>query len=208
MPVRAQLDTPELGRRMLTALRAAAGATAAAVADGGAEGSAEGGGSHARRPRAAIVIGTDVPGLTAEVLSAAARALADDNNSSSSGGSHTEPGPPYDAIIGPSEDGGYYLIGLSPSALDSPAAAKLFDGIPWSTPAVAAATREAARAACVRLAPEAALPRLRDVDTVDDLRAWVADEAGSAADESELLQLARRLLAEERGGGATAAAEG
>ncbi len=63
--------------------------------------------------RQVVAIGTDSPWLTPEEIEQAFTALE-----------HA------DVALGPSEDGGYYLIGLS-----RPAPA-LFDGIAWSTAAV------------------------------------------------------------------------
>ena len=67
----------------------------------------------------AIVIGTDCPVMSVEVLRAAAAALAS-----------------VDAIVVPAEDGGYVLIGMR-----QPDAA-VFCGIEWGEPAVLAQTRQ------------------------------------------------------------------
>jgi rSAM/selenodomain-associated transferase 1 len=66
-----------------------------------------------------------------------------------------------DVVLGPCEDGGYYLIGLSSKI------PQIFEGIPWSTPAVAMMTVEKARelGKTVTL-----LPQWYDVDTIDDLK--------------------------------------
>ena len=90
------------------------------------------------------VIGTDCPGLTAEILALAFDALA-----------------AADVVLGPATDGGYYLIGLRRMI------PKLFQDIPWSTDRTLAATLEAARrvGARVRL-----LVPLDDVDRPEDLR--------------------------------------
>jgi uncharacterized protein len=66
-----------------------------------------------------------------------------------------------DVVLGPSDDGGYYLVGIR---VAQPA---LFDGIPWSTDAVLATTLERARSLGVRVA---VLPAWFDVDTEGDLR--------------------------------------
>ena len=66
-----------------------------------------------------------------------------------------------DAVLGPSDDGGYYLIGLPRPA------PMLFDNIPWSTGAVREATL--ARAAEAGLSASL-LPPWYDVDTAHDLR--------------------------------------
>ena len=62
--------------------------------------------------------------------------------------------------LGPAEDGGYWCI-----AADEPFPA-LFDGIPWSTPEVAARTLDAAARAGLRVET---LPICYDIDTPADL---------------------------------------
>jgi rSAM/selenodomain-associated transferase 1 len=66
-----------------------------------------------------------------------------------------------DGVIGPSEDGGYYLIGLRRPCPE------LFSGIAWSTGRVLAQTRARARRAGRRFR---VLPTWYDVDTARDLR--------------------------------------
>ncbi len=73
-----------------------------------------------------------------------------------------------DLVVGPAEDGGYYLIGLK-----RPCRA-LFDGIPWSGPAVLAETL--GRASAQRL-QVSTLPAWFDVDTPDDLARLLRDLA-------------------------------
>ncbi len=90
-----------------------------------------------------VLVGSDCPGLTADLLAQALDALARN-----------------DIVLGPALDGGYYLIGLRRFL------PQLFDRIDWSTPAVLQQTRaaaEAARASCALLQP------LGDVDTPNDL---------------------------------------
>jgi len=65
-------------------------------------------------------------------------------------------------VIGPSEDGGYYLIG-GPTPLP-----EVFSGIPWSTDRVLEETRARLERAGVQWQE---LPALRDVDTAEDARA-------------------------------------
>ena len=67
----------------------------------------------------------------------------------------------HDAVLGPSTDGGYYLL-----ALRQPCAA-LFRGIAWSTDAVRAQTLAQAQAAGLAVRELAALP---DIDTEADWR--------------------------------------
>ena len=108
------------------------------------------GGLGARLLRAAdppvILIGADIPDLSADVLQAAAAALQD-----------------APAVIGPAKDGGYYLLGLgSPMPF-------LFDDMPWGTDQVFALTM--ARLAA-RGVSHAVLPVLADLDRPEDLARW------------------------------------
>jgi hypothetical protein len=100
--------------------------------------------AFARGAGRVALVGTDAPAVSRDTVLAALDAL-----------------DAADAAIGPSEDGGYYLLALRE------ARPELLAGIPWSTPSVAAETR--ARAAAAGLAVRE-LPVLRDVDTIDDVR--------------------------------------
>lgn len=69
-----------------------------------------------------------------------------------------------DVVLGPSEDGGYYVVGLRR------AAEEIFRAIPWSTHAVLDLTLERAAAAHLRVA---LLPRAYDIDVKENLsRLW------------------------------------
>jgi len=94
----------------------------------------------------AIAIDSDSPTLPMVYVANAARGL--ERNSA-------------DVVLGPCEDGGYYLVGLQ-----RPCPA-LFDGIPWSTDRVLALTVEKAREQRLRVH---LLPTWFDVDTEPDLR--------------------------------------
>jgi rSAM/selenodomain-associated transferase 1 len=91
-----------------------------------------------------VLIGTDIPALDAATLDRAADALAD-----------------TDAVFAPAADGGYGLIGLR-----GVAPAWLFDAMPWSTPAVMAATRQRLARAGWR---HVELPLVHDIDEPADL---------------------------------------
>lgn len=95
------------------------------------------------RHGAAAVLGCDVPHCPWEVLDQANAALAR-----------------RDPVLGPSDDGGYYLIGLARS---EPA---LFRDIPWGGARVLGATLERAQALGLEFL---LLPPLRDIDTAADL---------------------------------------
>ena len=64
------------------------------------------------------------------------------------------------AVLGPAEDGGYYLIG------STEAHAELFADIPWGSPRVLDITLERADQVGVDFI---LLPKLRDIDTAADL---------------------------------------
>ncbi|HTO11273.1 MAG TPA: TIGR04282 family arsenosugar biosynthesis glycosyltransferase [Candidatus Binatia bacterium] len=103
---------------------------------------------------AAIALDSDSPTLPMAYVSEAARVLLAEQ---------------ADVVIGPADDGGYYLIGVRRRQPG------LFDGIPWSTSETRAATLARARdlGLGVRL-----LPPWFDVDTPDDLRRLRAGVAG------------------------------
>jgi len=108
--------------------------------------------AFARGASRVAVVGTDVPGLSRDTVVAALAAL-----------------DAADVVIGPAEDGGYYLLALREPRPE------LFAGMAWSGPLVAAETR--ARAAAAGLVVHE-VGRRRDVDTVEDLRAaWPAVRA-------------------------------
>src|SRR6266850_4274175 len=92
------------------------------------------------------LINSDSPTLPGEILRAAASLLAQDGDR---------------VVLGPSEDGGYYLIGLKHPHPE------LFERIAWSTAAVLAHTIE--RAADINL-PVELLPTWYDVDDAATLR--------------------------------------
>ena len=104
----------------------------------------------ARQCRFVAAVGSDHPELTAERVEEAFAAL--------------EQGAPV--VLGPSDDGGYYLVGARREAL-SP---KLFSEIPWSTSEVFEATLDRCRE--LGLEP-AQLPVGFDVDYPQDLERLV-----------------------------------
>ncbi|HEY3026037.1 MAG TPA: TIGR04282 family arsenosugar biosynthesis glycosyltransferase [Pyrinomonadaceae bacterium] len=96
--------------------------------------------------KSVCLINSDSPTLPSEILRTAASLLAKDGDR---------------VVLGPSQDGGYYLIGLKhPHRY-------LFEGIAWSTAGVLAHTIE--RAAELNL-PVELLPEWYDVDEVATLR--------------------------------------
>ena len=101
--------------------------------------------SFAAGDGAVVIIGTDAPGVNRHIVAAAFRTLR-----------------VHDLVLGPSLDGGYYLVGLT---APQPA---LFRAIPWSTKDVLRATEARARALGLSFR---LLTPLRDVDRVQDARA-------------------------------------
>ena len=76
----------------------------------------------------------------------------------------------HDVVLGPAEDGGYWLIGLRAEQ------SALFEDILWSSNAVFAQTMERAKTANLKIQSLRMLP---DIDTLEDLRRFQA-RAGSA----------------------------
>ncbi len=97
--------------------------------------------------RRCIIIGTDVPDISAELIRRAIDALITS-----------------DLVIGPSHDGGYYLLGMNAYLPN------LFDGIHWSSDRALADTLRTAHR--LRLS-SVLLPKLVDIDTERDLQGWV-----------------------------------
>ncbi len=94
----------------------------------------------------AVLIGTDCPGITPDIVHDAFDSL--DRN---------------DVVVGPANDGGYYLIGLRRPVPE------LFVGIPWGTDAVIKDTLLTAK----KLALSIHLVKtLGDVDNPEDLPIW------------------------------------
>ncbi len=110
--------------------------------------------TFARGHERVVVVGTDIPDLAADHVRRAGRLL--------------ERVP---LVLGPCEDGGYYLIGQRAPGAD------LFSGIAWSTERVYRQTLERALAQGLAVGR---LPTLYDVDTVEDLRRFWADQAVAA----------------------------
>jgi rSAM/selenodomain-associated transferase 1 len=105
--------------------------------------------------RRVVLIGTDSPTLRPSIVRRAFASL------------RTAP-----AVLGPAEDGGYYLIGAR-----APLPALLFKGMPWSTGRVAEETLRRATEAALQIT---VLSRWYDVDDGDGLRRLLADRAGLA----------------------------
>ena len=125
--------------------------------------------AFARSAKRVAIVGTDAPGLTRATVLRAFGALDE-----------------ADIVLGPAEDGGYYLIALREPQPE------LLRGIDWSTPRVLGQTLE--RAASVRLTVRHLEPQ-RDVDTLADLRSVWPGIAPRLAGHSDLLLALERSLA-------------
>lgn len=121
--------------------------------------------------RKAVITGSDLPGLNQFHIREAFHQLER-----------------HDAVLGPTYDGGYYLIALKSLHPE------LFANVPWSTDAVMKQTLENARRANLRIAhlkPEA------DLDTFSDVRKfWEQLHPSEAAVGKSALPRTIRVLAE------------
>ena len=100
--------------------------------------------------RPVVLVGTDIPALSATAIHDALRALA-----------HSD----ADVVFGPAHDGGYYLIGLN--QLRPGHEARLFrHTIAWSTDQVLSRSEAVAEAASLR---HVRIETLTDIDTAADL---------------------------------------
>ncbi len=117
----------------------------------------------------AIAIDSDSPTLPMAYVMEAARVLSEER---------------CDVVLGPCEDGGYYLIGLRSPQPD------LFEGIPWSTDAVSSMTfaKASHRGLSVHV-----LPRWFDVDTETDLRRLHADMTATSRGPRRTYAFVRQL---------------
>ncbi len=120
-----------------------------------------------RGPRRVVCIGADSPHLPESIVDQAFQRLAE-----------------VPVVLGPAEDGGYYLIGLTGSH-DA-----LFDAIPWSTDRVLKVTLD--RCAREGLGAEL-LPPFYDVDEPDEL-VRLAKYLEESGDEPDLLALCTDVL--------------
>ena len=115
-----------------------------------------------------LLAGSDLPGLDAPTLLAAARGLEQD-----------------EAVLLPTRDGGYGLFGLRAAAF-SPS---FFTDIAWSTDRVLAATLLRLHRAGVRVQ---LLPVQQDIDTSDDLRSYCRQPAAHARHTNAVLRVLGR----------------
>jgi rSAM/selenodomain-associated transferase 2/rSAM/selenodomain-associated transferase 1 len=101
--------------------------------------------------RSVIVIGSDSPDLPRRIIGEAFHALDQ-----------------HGAVIGPSLDGGYYLIGFSRKLFSG----SVFDGVEWGTDSVFKKTMRHLEEAGI---PVHVLPCWRDIDRPEDIAALIKD---------------------------------
>lgn len=94
-----------------------------------------------------IIVGTDSPDISSKIIQNAISLLEN-----------------YDVVIGPANDGGYYLLGLKSKLVD------LFSGIKWSTKSVLDNTIEKLNNSELNYYM---LDELTDIDTKEDLHYWL-----------------------------------
>jgi len=111
-----------------------------------------------------VLVGSDLPVFPARFLEDAFMALE---------------GSERDLVLGPSRDGGYYLIGMNRYV------PQVFQGIPWSSRSVLSATVQ--KLPALGLAPHF-IPAWLDIDTPEDLR-YLASLANNLPDRSQRITL-------------------
>ncbi len=121
--------------------------------------------------KAVVVIGTDSPWLRSSQIAEAFQALAR-----------------AEVVIGPTDDGGYYLIGLSKPAAD------LFAGIAWSSPQVYAQTLANAQALGLSVH---VLPQGYDLDYPKDVERFLEEER-TRDSLTESVQTIERIMSQRR----------
>ena len=120
-----------------------------------------------------LLIGSDCPDITPEIINEAFESLE-----------HA------DVVLGPTFDGGYYLVGMSGKFHD------IFSDITYSTESVLEETLSLAKRNSITCH---CLDRLNDIDEIDDLKQYIQQltqkhSSGSASkDESQLLEKLSRF---------------
>jgi glycosyltransferase A (GT-A) superfamily protein (DUF2064 family) len=105
------------------------------------------------------VVGTDVPDLTGDVVRKGAQAI--------------EGGAGKMAVLGPSVDGGFYMMLLRVPVQDGGCRLDMLDGIEWSTDTVCLRTEEALKHSGYSVVSNSGcVPVLRDIDELHDIIEW------------------------------------
>lgn len=105
-----------------------------------------------------IVIGSDIPEITARHIRRAVAALRR-----------------ADIVFGPAQDGGFWLVGIRRGELAGKIADKIFEDVRWSGPhALSDCMKNISGLAGVRVAT---VDQLSDIDDISDFKAWRARQA-------------------------------
>ena len=116
--------------------------------------------------RSVVLIGSDIPDLPARIIDEAFRALRH-----------------YGVVIGPSVDGGYYLIGFRQDTLNG----DVFAGLPWGAETVFQETTNILHTAGALVH---VLPVWRDIDNREDITALIENTKDTGfADSKTVLYL-------------------
>jgi len=115
----------------------------------------------------AVLVGSDSPHLPLESIQQAFEQLRESQ-----------------VVLGPTEDGGYWLVGAAGNVPE------IFSGIPWSTPQVWQATLDALQAAKISYST---LAVCYDVDNGDDLQRLISDLQNAIDCDPQLDRLLKRL---------------
>lgn len=105
------------------------------------------------RPAPVLLIGSDLPDLPPAIIHDADHLLKSAS-----------------ICLGPTPDGGFYLLGMS-----RPLPSRIFSGVDWSTPTVLSTTLANLAAHGLQAS---LLPSWPDVDTADDLAAYIRRNSG------------------------------
>lgn len=115
----------------------------------------------------ALIIGTDIPDLSTEIINDAIKKLDD-----------------FDVVIGPSPDGGYYLLGMKEFTPE------LFENITYSTNTVFEDTVKKIKD---KNKSYTTLETIEDIDTEDELRNWI-----DGTDDTQLKNEISKIYLEEK----------
>jgi len=113
--------------------------------------------------RSVVLIGSDIPDLPARIIDEAFRAL-----------------DKYGAVIGPSVDGGYYLIGFREDTLNG----DVFAGLPWGAETVFQETTNILRMAGALVH---VLPVWWDIDNREDIATLIKNSADTGFTDSKTM---------------------
>jgi len=103
-----------------------------------------------------IIAGTDIPNLSPDVFVLGFLRLRS-----------------FDVVLGPSDDGGYYMVGVRQNRQANAQMDKFFQGIHWSTRIVYREQVKNAESLNLSVCPHRLLPSLSDIDTFEDAKIWL-----------------------------------